>query len=143
MSDFIEESTIREKMKQRRHYENEPNEESEDRLGDLPDCVLIRVLSLLNTKNAVQTCILSTRLKHLWKCIPTLTLHSTRFSIVKHFSVFVSKILTLCDNSTALHALDLDCRGDIEPELLKKILNYVCSHNTLLKELGIPIRIQE
>ncbi|AES82311.1 F-box/RNI superfamily protein [Medicago truncatula] len=39
------------------HYE-------EDRLSDLPDCVLLHIMSFLKTKCAVQTCILSKRWKN-------------------------------------------------------------------------------
>jgi hypothetical protein len=61
---------------------------------------------------------------------------------VKRFATFVSKILLILplhDTSTPLHALDLDRRGDIEPQLLKKILNYVSSHDNHLQELGISL----
>lgn len=33
--------------------------EIKDRLSDLTDCVILHILSFLNTKDAVQTCILS------------------------------------------------------------------------------------
>ncbi|MCH88132.1 F-box/LRR-repeat protein, partial [Trifolium medium] len=115
------------------------NEENQDRLGDLPDCVLLHILSYLDSKYVVQTCILSTRWKYLWKRIPTLILHTTYFRTVKQFAIFVSNILTLRDTSTTLHSLDLHRHGDIEPQLLKKILNYVSSHNTYLQELGISV----
>jgi hypothetical protein len=63
---------------------------------------------------------------------------------MKSFSTFVSKILTLRDSSTSLHALDLDCNGcngNIVPsQLLKMILKYVSSHNSHLQELGISVR---
>src|SRR4051812_2532604 len=119
--DELEESGIQERMKKRRLCENQIEEiyEKEDRLSDLPDCVILHILSLLITEHAVRTCVLSTRWKHLWKRIPTLILHSSRFSTVKKFASFVSNILTLRDTSTALHALDL-VRGSIEPQLLKK-----------------------
>ena len=39
--------------------------ENEDRFSDLPDCVILHILSFLNTKHAVQTCILSPRYKDL------------------------------------------------------------------------------
>jgi hypothetical protein len=47
--------------------------------------------------------------------------------------------LTLRDTETALHALDLyhHYHRLINIHLLEKILNYVCSHNTSLRELGI------
>jgi hypothetical protein len=143
MSDFLEESSIREKMKRKRKNEdgneNDESEGNEDRLSDLPDGVLLHILSFLNTKHVVRTCVLSTRWKHLWKRIPTIILHSSRFSSVRQFYIFVSNILTRLDNSTALHALDLNRLGNIEPRLLKKILNYVSSHNTHLQELGINV----
>ncbi|KAK2437050.1 F-box/LRR-repeat protein [Trifolium repens] len=143
-NDYNEESMILEKMKKRRqcddqNQENEENDGSEDRLSDLPDGVILHILSFLNTKHVVRTCVLSKRWKHLWKRIPTLMLYRSRFSTVKQFSVFVSKILTLRDSSTALTVLDLDRHGNIEPQLLKKILNYVCSHNSHLQELGISV----
>ncbi|PNY06506.1 F-box family protein [Trifolium pratense] len=141
MSDFLEESSVREKMKRKRKNEdeNDESEGNEDRLSDLPDGVLLHILSFLNTKHVVRTCVLSKRWKHLWKRIPTLILHSSRFSTVKQFSIFVSNILTRLDNSTALHALDLNRLGNIEPQILKKILNYVSSHNTHIQELGISV----
>ncbi|RHN53024.1 putative F-box domain, leucine-rich repeat domain, L domain-containing protein [Medicago truncatula] len=129
---------IREKMKRRSHSENE---ESEDRLSDLPDCLLVYILSFLRIEYAVRTCILSTRWKHLWKRIPELFLHSSTLfrGKEKQFFTFVSKILTLRDNSAALHILDFECDSDYESELVQKILNYACSHNTQIQQLGISI----
>ncbi|CAJ2678218.1 unnamed protein product [Trifolium pratense] len=114
-------------------------DDNEDSLSDLPDCVLLHILSFLNSKHAVQTCILSTRWKHLWKRIPTLILHSSTFSTVKLFATFVTRILTLRDSSTALHALEFQRRGIIETKLLTMILNYVCSHNTHIQRLEIDV----
>jgi hypothetical protein len=51
----------------------------------------------------------------------------------------VSKILTLRDSSTALHTLDVERDGIMEPKLLKKILNYVCSYNTHIQQLRINV----
>jgi hypothetical protein len=129
-------------MKIRRQFENEneENDGNEDRLSDLPDNVLLHILSFLNTKHVVQTCVLSTRWKHLWKHIPNLRLHVSRFPTVKNFAKFVSKILALRDASTALHSLDLYRHGNIEPQLLKNILKYICSHNTQLQELRLSVR---
>jgi len=138
VSNFLGERRIRAKTKRRRLYEVE-NTDTEDRLSDLPEGVLLHILSFLDAKYAVQTCVLSTRWKYLWKLIPTLILHSWEFSTEKRFAIFVSKILTLRDGSTILKALDLDHHGNIEPHLLKKVLNYVCSHNTHLQRLEISV----
>ncbi|CAJ2678321.1 F-box/LRR-repeat protein 13-like [Trifolium pratense] len=136
MSDSNEESSmILQNMKKRKQCDNQ----NDDRLSDLPDCVLLHILSFLNTKQVVQTCILSKRWTHLWKRISTLFLHSSNFSTLKCFAKYASKILTLRDTSTALHAFDLDRWGDIELQLFKKVLKCVSSQNTHLKELGISL----
>jgi hypothetical protein len=117
------------------------HEENEDRLSDLPDGVLLHILSFLNSKHAVQTCVLSPRWKNLWKHIPTLTLHSSEFTNAKKLGMFVTKILNLRDTSTSLRALDFERIGAFEPQkTLKEILNYVCSHNTQLTQLGIRVK---
>ena len=51
--------------------------ENKDRLSDLSDCVILHILTFLNAKHAVQTCVLSLRYKDLWKRIPSLILHSS------------------------------------------------------------------
>jgi hypothetical protein len=125
--------------KRGRHDNN--NEENEDRLSDLPDCVLLHILSFLNSKHAVQTCVLSPRWKHIWKCIPALRLHSSEFSTAKKLAIFVTKILTLRDTSASLHTLDFKRINSFEPQrTLKEIVNYACSHNTQLKQLGICVK---
>ncbi|RHN62588.1 putative F-box domain, leucine-rich repeat domain, L domain-containing protein [Medicago truncatula] len=144
MSYIPKERMILLSMKRRRIYEvkndkKAEHREIEDRLSSLPDGVLLHILSFLDATYADQTCVLSTRWKYLWKLIPTLNLHSERFYTVKQFSKFASKILTLRlrKKSAALDALDFDCRGNIEPRILKKILNYVSSDNTHLQKLEI------
>ncbi|XP_050900126.1 putative F-box/FBD/LRR-repeat protein At1g78760 [Lathyrus oleraceus] len=112
---------------------------NEDRLSDLPECIILHILSFLTIQHAVQTCVLSTRWKHLWKRIPTLNLNSHEFRTLKIFSVFLSKILSLHDTSTALYAVNLIRGRTIEPRLLKRFLNYVISHNTHLQQLGISV----
>lgn len=108
---------------------NNHAENNIDLLSDLPDCVLLHILSFLTTKDALQTCILSKRWNHLWKHLPTLTIHSSHFKYVKVFNKFVSRILSLRDNSTALHALDFHHYGIVEIRLLKRIIKYAVSHN--------------
>jgi len=127
------------KKKRQRENENEKNYENKDMLSDLPVGVLLHILSLLDTKQVVQTCILSKRWEHIWKRISTLMLYASSFSTPEQFAIFVSKILTLRDTSIALQALDIDRHGDIEPQLLIKVLDYIYSNNTHIKELEISV----
>jgi hypothetical protein len=101
----------------------------EDRLSELPDHLVLHILSFLLAKQAVQTCILSKRWDNLWKRLPTLRLTSSDFKHLKDFTKFVSKILSLRDHSTSLHALTFHRHRLVEPHLLKRVLKYAVSHN--------------
>ncbi|KAJ1424744.1 Leucine-rich repeat domain superfamily [Sesbania bispinosa] len=136
MSNSADEIMIPLNPKRVRHSESE-NKDDKDRLSDLPDCVILHILSFLKAKYAVRTCILSTRWKDLWKHLPTILLHSSDFSSFKSFTKFVSRLLSLRDNSVALQGLDFERRGCIEPHLLKRIVNYAVSHN--VQRLGMSI----
>ncbi|EOY20083.1 F-box/RNI-like superfamily protein [Theobroma cacao] len=48
------------------------NRNNEDRISKLPDDLLFKIMSFLNTKQAVQTCVLSKRWKPLWQSLPYL-----------------------------------------------------------------------
>ncbi|XP_058781238.1 FBD-associated F-box protein At1g66310-like [Vicia villosa] len=103
--------------------------ENEDRLNDLPESVILHILSFLNTKIAVQTCVLSTRWKDLWKRIPAATLHSSNSRACKKFTKLVSKVLSLRDSSISLQTLDYrGVHGNFEADV-KRIVNYALSHN--------------
>ncbi|WVZ50643.1 hypothetical protein U9M48_001879 [Paspalum notatum var. saurae] len=50
-----------------------------DRLSALPDCLLHTILSSLKARQAVQTCVLSTRWRHLWRSVPCLDVDLDEF----------------------------------------------------------------
>ncbi|XP_058781236.1 F-box/FBD/LRR-repeat protein At1g78750-like [Vicia villosa] len=109
-----------------------------DMLSELPDCVILHILSFLNTKDAVQTCILSVRWKDLWKHLPALIFHKSNFRTHKIFTKFVSTVLSLRDSSLALHTLDFNQGNSrLEPRVLKRIVNYAISHN--VQHLGLSV----
>jgi len=117
--------------------------ENEDRLSDLPESVILHILSFLNTRHAVQTCVLSSIYKDLWKRLPALTLHNRDFRTFKIFTNFVSKILSLRDSSITLQALDFKRHnGRFEPQL-KKIVNYSISHNVQRLQLCVTCDIAQ
>lgn len=105
-------------------------DENKDRLSDLCDYLLIHILSFLRSKIAVQTCILSTRWRNLWKQLPFLSLYSS--NTLPRLSEFASQFLSLRDGSTSLFVLkfyNFCNEGFMEPHILDKILQYAISHN--------------
>ncbi|XP_058782728.1 F-box/LRR-repeat protein At3g26922-like isoform X1 [Vicia villosa] len=102
-----------------------------DLISDLSDCILIHILSFLDAKEAVQTCILSKRWINLWKTLPTLVLLNYPQLIDGNYEKFVHQVLSLRDNATDIHSLQLHptffkrrCNS-----LVTRIMKYVFSHN--------------
>jgi hypothetical protein len=111
---------------------------NKDRLSDLPDCVILHILSFLNAKHVVQTCVLSPRYKNLWKRISSLILDSSEsdFRTLKIFTKFVSNVLSLRDSSILLQTLDFKGKhGHLEPRIIKNIVDYALSHK--VQRLGL------
>ena len=148
MSNFVEQMSLLEsntntepKLKRARQNESESESESEgkegneDRLSELPDPLVIHILSFLNCKDAVQTCILSRRWKGLWKHLPSLILRSSDFRTDEIFSKSVPRVLSLRDSSIALHTLDFQHPLVWEPRLLERVVSYAISHH--VQHLGI------
>ncbi|XP_058751046.1 F-box/LRR-repeat protein At3g26922-like [Vicia villosa] len=127
-------------MKRRRHNHNYclPNCENKDRLSDLPNCLLLHILSFLNAERVVRTCILSKRWNNLWKSLPVLTLGS-----VKKSNQFMSKILSCRDSSATLHTLDFHSYAIRKPGQVKWIIEYAVSHNVRHLDIYLKGRFQE
>jgi len=50
-----------------------------DRLSALPDSLLHAIMSFLKARQAVQTCVLTTRWRHLWRSLPCLDIDQDEF----------------------------------------------------------------
>jgi len=103
------------------------NENEQDIISNLIDCILIHILSFLNAKEAVQTCILSKRWINLWKCLPTLTLSSANIS--KKFNLPVLTNLSL--QYIALHRGDDGC---VDPFLTFNMLNCLIIDSCIVQD---------
>ena len=67
----------------------------EDRISTLLESILISILSLLTTKQAIKTNILSKRWAHLWTSVPSLDFDSYQFENTVDFATVVSNALLL------------------------------------------------
>jgi len=114
-------------------------DDNDDKLSDFPDCVLLHILSFLNTKYAVQTCVLSKRWKNLWKRLPSLIIGYSHFKDLKGFEYFVHGFLGTRDRSTALQILDFRQEGLVGYQShLEWIVRYAFTHN--IKRVRIDVR---
>ncbi|GJZ53706.1 F-box domain containing protein [Tanacetum coccineum] len=111
------------------------NVQDDDRLNNLPDDLIHKILSLVGTKLAVQTSALSSRWRYLWTTLPYLNFSSEDFKTLPKFSNFVTHVLSCRDNQIQISSAKLNFRGKGSQEFVTKILNYVFSHN--VKQLTI------
>ena len=68
-----------------------------DMISDMPDALLLHILSFLPFKEVVATSLLSKRWKPLWTSVPTLDLNRIHFQRLKFFHKFVEKMLKFVD----------------------------------------------
>ncbi|KAF6158575.1 hypothetical protein GIB67_040089 [Kingdonia uniflora] len=88
-------STRNSKMKKRSTRKNNGN--GENRISDLPDTVLHNILSMLPTKYAVRTTVLSMRWKHMWTSVDNLELCDEMLCNV----VYIKKFSLSCKGCNA------------------------------------------
>lgn len=87
--------------------------EGEDRLSNLPECILTDILSRLPTRDAIQTCVLSKKWEFSWTKIYNLDFNDIYFrsrgrTTRERFSFFVDRILMHC-RTTSLNNFNLHC----------------------------------
>ncbi|KAI4329145.1 hypothetical protein L6164_021441 [Bauhinia variegata] len=114
--------------------------ESQDLLGDLPDFLLHHILSFMETKVAIRTCVLSKRWRYLWTSVPCLNFNSRSFTRLTDFKRFVLWVLSHRD-SAHVKALTYSRFGvdyATDQSLLTKVIEYAVSHGA--EEIRINLR---
>ncbi|TVU26331.1 hypothetical protein EJB05_28871, partial [Eragrostis curvula] len=69
-----------------------------DLISSLPDVLLHNILGLLQAREAVQTCVLARRWRHLWKSMPVLRVSGD--GLIQSHRKFVDHLLLLRDRSS-------------------------------------------
>ncbi|KAI9157110.1 hypothetical protein LWI28_017114 [Acer negundo] len=111
-----------------------------DRLSNLPDSVIHHILSLMDAKYAVQTCILSNKWKFHWAHVPCYSFdHSTSSSDIQ-FQDFVANVLNNCQ-SFNLSQPRFRVSGDVTmSSFVKTFYHYVLSCR--FEELDVRKKVQ-
>ncbi|KAI3698445.1 hypothetical protein L2E82_41995 [Cichorium intybus] len=76
------------------NHDNVRRVEEGDRLSSLPDELILKILSYLDMKLAVQTCLLSSRWEFLWTSMSHLNFNCIYFRHLHKFSQFVTHVLS-------------------------------------------------
>lgn len=98
-----------------------------DRLSSLPDSVIHHILSLMDTKYAVQISVLSTKWKDLWTYVHTLNFNRSSFDTWVDFKEFVVNVLKHRKPLPILK-LKLICGDTVRVRFAERVLEYAKSH---------------
>lgn len=124
------------------HQVKDNNEASEcqDKFDDMPDCLILHILSFMETKEAVRTCVLSKRWRNLWTSILCLNFNSKSFHRLADFKKFVLWVLSRRDSS--LVKVLTYCRASVDyatdQNLFNKVIDHATSHG--IEEIRINLR---
>lgn len=97
-----------------------------DRLSGLPDCIIHHILSLMDTKHAVQTCVLSKRWRDLWTYVRSLCFDYSSFGSWGLFKAFVNNVMKR-RKSVRLGKLKLVCGDTVRVEFVERVFEYAKS----------------
>ncbi|PWA59752.1 F-box domain, Leucine-rich repeat domain, L domain-like protein [Artemisia annua] len=108
-----------------------------DRLSNLPDDLIHKILSLVGIKLVVQTSALSSRWRYLWTSLPCLNFSSEDFKTLPKFSNFVTNVLSSRNNQIEMPSaiLSFHVTSEVFEVLVKRIVNYAFYHN--VKQLTV------
>ncbi|CAI0413407.1 unnamed protein product [Linum tenue] len=80
----------------------------DDRLSELPEHLLRRILCFVDSKTTVRTSLLSRRWRSVWKGVPALNLNLNSFHSFPTFTQFISHILSRRYGSAVVEEITLD-----------------------------------
>ncbi|KAK2634333.1 hypothetical protein Ddye_029125 [Dipteronia dyeriana] len=110
-----------------------------DRISNLPDSIIHHILSLMDAKYAVQTCILSKKWKFHWAHVPCYTFDRSTSSSDVEFQDFVANVLNN-RQSFNLSRPKFRVSGITMSSLVKMFYQYVLSCR--FEELDIRKKVQ-
>ncbi|PWA67797.1 F-box domain, Leucine-rich repeat domain, L domain-like protein [Artemisia annua] len=106
-----------------------------DRLSNLPDDLIHKILSFVGIKCAIELSGLSSRWRYIWTSMPHLNFFFTDFDMFAELSHFVTHLLSRRNNLVEVFSITLCFDGDFDQDFVEQLLNYAFSHN--IRQLDI------
>ncbi|XP_076938801.1 F-box/FBD/LRR-repeat protein At5g22700-like [Bidens hawaiensis] len=100
-----------------------------DRLSVLPDDLILEILAFVGVKDAIGTCVLSSRWRYVWTAIAHLSFSSDDFCTMDKFFDFVTHVLSLRNNQAPLSLFKLYASGRDGRDAARRIINHAFSLN--------------
>ncbi|XP_022863723.1 F-box/LRR-repeat protein At3g26922-like isoform X2 [Olea europaea var. sylvestris] len=115
------------RMRNQESLDREKQEEIDsDKLGSLPDSILTHILSLIDTRTAVQTSVLSKRYRFLWTSLPSLNFYYFGQSRL-NFTSLVDHVLG-CRDDTNLTGFRLSLYKEVAAGCISDCISYAVRH---------------
>ncbi|XP_021836218.2 F-box/LRR-repeat protein At4g14096-like [Spinacia oleracea] len=115
-----------------------------DKIRNLPDGIITRILSLLPTKNAVSTSVLSSRWNHYWTTIDSFDFDDNTLCHLTQandnpggFMMFIERVLERCD-APNIKKFRLSWYRSVDVHCLRAFISFALSRN--VQELELEIR---
>nr|GEV67336.1 hypothetical protein [Tanacetum cinerariifolium] len=100
-----------------------------DRLSNLPDELIHKILSFVGIKRAIGLSDISSRWRYIWTSMPYLDFSVENFSTSARLSNFVTNVLSRRNNLVEVVSIKLHSYKDFSLDSLRQIMNYAFSHN--------------
>ncbi|XP_058762317.1 F-box/LRR-repeat protein 13-like [Vicia villosa] len=111
-------------------------------LDDLPNEILLHILSYLKIKDVVKTSVLSKRWRNLWKHLRHLKLDTYEFSKPSFFSECVSEVVASRGmGDYPLRSLEFKRHGAFRYEIFTGLINHAMSNGLQQLNIGVPSNI--
>ncbi|XP_047149165.1 F-box/LRR-repeat protein At4g14103-like, partial [Vigna umbellata] len=95
-------------------------------LPELPDEIILHILSFADAKTAVQTSVMNKRCRYLWAFLPVINLDDSSFQDAMSFEVFIDNFLSCRDTSTNVFNVNVDCHNVLYNDLVvDSIIDHV------------------
>ncbi|XP_026459947.1 F-box/LRR-repeat protein At4g14103-like [Papaver somniferum] len=115
--------------------------EAEDRISELPDSLLHRILSFLDNKEVACTSVLSKRWSHIWTSIPTLVFPNLYHkSEINKFMDFVDRTLRLRDASSNIQKIHIYMKQHFNASRVHSWISNITGRNVEKLDLWLNQR---